>query len=161
MIQREWTAQKLDNAFLGKALPDDAYFTAIDHARKMSLVAGKQRKDRGLKAGIPDWLIVWRGITLWIERKEGSSLSGPQQATRDALRANGHLWELARSLDDVEAACRAAGIPLRATLGQIRDRIEAQDVVPKKRAPAKRKAAPRFQFSKAATKRAAKMGVLV
>ena len=35
------------------------------------------------------------------------------------MRANGHQWELCRSPEDVEAALRAAGIPLRATLGEI------------------------------------------
>jgi hypothetical protein len=163
MIQHEWNAQKTDNAFLGKALPDDAYFSAIDHARKMSKAAGAQRKARGVKAGLPDWLIVWHGITLWIERKVDASLSEGQKTTRDALRANGHHWALAKSLEDVEAACRDVGIPLKATLGDIRERIAAQDYVPpKKRAPANRKVAePRFQWGKSATKRAAARGVLV
>lgn len=43
-----------------------------------------------------------------------------------------------------------------------RPRIAAQDYVPpKKRAPAKRKQEPRFQWGKSATKRAAARGVLV
>jgi hypothetical protein len=163
MIQHEWNAQKTDNAFLGKALPDDAYYSAIDHARKMSKAAGAQRKARGVRAGLPDWLIVWRGITLWIERKVDASLSEGQKATRDALRANGHHWALAKCLEDVEAACRDVGIPLKATLGDIRGRIAAQDYVPpKKRAPAsKRKPGPRYEWGKSATKRAAARGVLI
>lgn len=161
MIHSEWNAQKTDNAFLGKALPDDAYFTAIDHARKMSAIHGKARKDRGVKAGIPDWLIVWNGITLWIERKVGTSLSGSQKITRDRLTANGHHWRLARSLEDMEAACRDVGIPLKATLGDIRARIAAQEIIPKKRSSSPRKAAPRYEWGKSVVKRATKAGVSV
>lgn len=161
MIHHEWRDQRGYAVFLSKALPPDAYWTAIDIGTAGSVRGGQLRKSRGQKAGIPDMLIVWHGVTLWMEFKAGSSLSGPQERTRDALRANGHLWELARSLEDVEAACRAAGIPLKATLGEIRTRIAEQDVVPKKRGPAKRKPEPRYTFSKAATKRAAGKGVLV
>lgn len=95
MKQTEWAAQRTDNFFLKRALPEGAYFTAIDHARKMTLAAGAQRKARGIKPGIPDWLIVWNGITLWIERKAGSSLSENQKLFRDQIRENGHLWALA------------------------------------------------------------------
>jgi hypothetical protein len=72
-------------------------------------------------------LIVYAGQTLWCELKVDASLSEPQKATRDMLRANGHQWELCRSTEDVEAALVAAGIPLRATLGSIRERIAEQN----------------------------------
>ena len=140
-VQREWKAQAADNVFLAKALPPGAYFTAIDHARQMSAIHGKMRKDRGVKPGIADWLIVHAGTTLWIERKAGSSLSENQKLFRDCVVSNGHRWALARSTEDIEAACRDAGIPLRATLGGIRERIAEQNarISPLK----KRKSKPR------------------
>lgn len=133
--QTEWTAQKIDNVFLSKALPEGAYYTAIDHGQRMSAQFGKMRKDRGVKAGIPDWLVVWNGITLWIERKAGSSLTDTQKVTRDALVRNGHNWRLARSTEEIEAACRSVGIPLRATLWEMRERIADQQsrITPRKR----------------------------
>lgn len=133
--QREWLGQRTDQAFLSRALPADAYFTAIDVGRSSDARQGQLRKLRGVKAGIPDWLIVWRGITLWIERKAGASLTEPQRLTRDLLIANGHQWRLARSTEQIEEACRSVGIPLRATLGGIRERIADQQrhVVPDKR----------------------------
>lgn len=137
--QREWQAQKADNAFLSKALPFGAFYTAIDHARKMTKQHGKQRKDRGIKAGLPDWLIVYDGITLWIERKAGSSLSEHQHVTREYLVKNGHRWALARSTEEIEIACREAGIPLRATHGDIIARIKEQQ----QRLPVRRKSAQR------------------
>jgi hypothetical protein len=134
-VQHEWTAQRADNAFLSKALPPEAYFTAIDVGRSKNANDGQLRKLRGVKPGIPDWLIVWSGLTLWIERKVSASLSETQKITRDALVRNGHRWAFARSVEDIEAACLAAGIPLRATLGEIRGRIAEQN----ERLPAKRK----------------------
>jgi hypothetical protein len=125
-VQHEWKAQKADNAFLSKALPLDACYTAIDHARKMSAQLGKMRRDRGVKPGIPDWLIVWHGITLWIERKEGAAVSDNQETFRDQLIRNGHHWRLARSIEEIELACRDVGIPLRATFGDIHERVQDQ-----------------------------------
>lgn len=142
-VQREWTAQRADATFLSKALPIDAYFTAIDVGRSRSAHEGQLRKLRGVKSGVPDFLIVYRGVTLWIERKAGQSLSPAQKITRDALIANGHRWALARSTEDIESALCESGIPLRATLGDIRTRIAEQN----ERLPAKRKRAVRRQSS--------------
>lgn len=161
MAQTEWTHQKVWNTFFSKALPHDAYYTAIDHARKMSRIAGAQRKARGVKAGIPDWVIIYQGITLWIEQKANSTLSEHQKTTGAALIANGHRWCMCRTLDAAEQAIRDAGIPLRATLGEIQDRIAEQDVPPRKRAARKPKAEPRFTLGKRATVRARNAGVLV
>jgi hypothetical protein len=137
--QREWRDQRAYHAFLSKALPVDAYHTAIDVGSAGSAFKGQLRKARGQKAGVPDYLVVHHGVTLWMEFKSGSSLSEPQKLTRDALRANGHAWALVRSLEDVEAACVEAGIPLRASVSAISGRIAEQ----RARLPAKRKAVPR------------------
>ncbi len=84
-------------------------------------------------------MIAWRGIshsvTLWLEVKTGTQLSEAQKLFRDQITANGHRWALVRSPEDVEAACLDARIPLRATLGEIRQRIDEQN----ERLPVKRK----------------------
>lgn len=139
MIHREWAAQRVDAAFLSRALPLDAYWTAIDIGGSSSRAAGAMRKARGVRAGIPDFFCLWRGIACWIERKAGTGLSVAQELTRDRLRANGHHWALARSTEDIEAALLAAGIPLRATVAGIRARVEDQN----ERLPAKKKRAAR------------------
>jgi len=135
-VQREWADQRAHFAFLSKALPVGAYFTAIDVGSAGSARQGMLRKARGVRPGIADLLVVYRGTSLWIEVKSGSSLSPAQQLFRDAVTANGHLWALARSTEDVEAALRSAGIPLRASLGDIRERIAEQN----ERLPVKRRA---------------------
>lgn len=138
LIQHEWRAQEADQAFLAKALPRECFYTAIDGGRAQSRAIGGARRRRGIKSGLPDWLIVWQGITLWIERKVSkaeSDLGHNQRLTAERLQANGHLWARANSTEELEAALVVAGIPLRATLGGIRSRIEAQD----ERLPPKRK----------------------
>jgi hypothetical protein len=139
LVQNEWSLQRAIAVYLSKALPPEIYWSAIDIGSAGSAHQGALRKARGVKAGLPDLLVAFAGRALWLEIKNGSSLSEPQKLTRDALRANGHAWALVRSLEDVEAACVSAGIPLRATVSAIADRIAEQ----RARLPAKRKAVPR------------------
>lgn len=137
--QIEWREQETDKRFLEHALPPDAYWTAIDQGRASSRRIGELRKKRGIKSGIPDWLIVWRGVTLWIERKISraeSELKTNQRLAAERLQANGHRWARANDTFEVEAALRAAGIPLSATYG-----IRPPQAPRKKRTP--RKPAPR------------------
>jgi hypothetical protein len=134
-MHAEWALQRAAAAFLSKALPLTAYFTSIDVGRSKSANEGQLRKLRGVRAGIPDMLIVHDNTTTWIELKAGASLSPDQKTTRDALVANGHRWYLARSVEDVEFACVQSGISLRATLGDIQTRIAEQNA----RLPVKRK----------------------
>ena len=140
--QREWRSQEVDKHFLDRGLPEDAYWTAFDQGRAPNRIIGALRKKRGMKSGIPDLFILWRGISLWIERKvvaADSELGTNQRLTAQRLIANGHFWARANNTEEVEAAIRKVGIPLRATLGEIRQRIEAQN----ERLPAKRKKAAR------------------
>jgi hypothetical protein len=154
--QREWRDQRGYHAFLSKALPVDAYHSAIDVGSAGNAQAGALRKARGVRAGLPDYLIVYRNVTLWIEFKHRAQLSLAQQLTRDALMANGHFWYLARCPEDVEQACRDVGIPLRATFGQIHQRIAEQNA----RLPVRKKRAPRARASGAITvAQAHRMGI--
>jgi hypothetical protein len=139
LVQNEWSLQRAIAVYLSKALPPEIYWSAIDIGSAGSAHQGALRRARGVKAGLPDLLVAFAGRALWLEIKNGSSLSEPQKLTRDALRANGHAWALVRSLEDVEAACAEAGIPLRASVSAISGRIAEQ----RSRLPAKRKAAPR------------------
>lgn len=114
--QHEWTAQEADAEFLALALPLDAFWTAIDSGKADSAKAGALRKKRGIKAGVPDFIVVWNKITLWIERKAGARLSIPQANVRAMLLNNGHHWVLAHSTEDIERALIGYGIPLRVRL---------------------------------------------
>ena len=139
----EWKGQEADWAYLMKALPHGALARGIDQAAKRSMESNRARLRRGCLPGTPDFYIYYNGITLWLERKKpGGGRFGPgQEAFRDAVRANGGFWGLVVTTEDVEVACLEAGIPLRATLGDIRARIADQNA----RLPAKKKRAPRYR----------------
>lgn len=72
-------------------------------------------KALGVKAGIQDVTIVGPDPRLVIiELKSGTgSLSKAQREWRDYYRSIGVPWFLARSIEDVIAACQDAGVPLR------------------------------------------------
>jgi len=162
-VQREWADQRTYKAFFDRALPLDAYWTSIDIGRSSSAVIGMMRKARGVKAGIPDILIVWRGVTLWIECKHKASLTEAQKLTRDRLTQNGHRWWLARSGEDVEAALRDAGIPLRATFGARIARLAAikASKPTRKRGSPVASGTPRYSIGKAMAARLRKRGIMV
>ncbi len=109
----EWDFQTTVAKFLDLALPVGAFWTSIDMGPARSKAVGGMRKARGLKAGVPDALIIWGNIALWLEIKtQRGQLSDAQKNVRAALLANGHLWALVRSIDDVVTACAMARIPL-------------------------------------------------
>lgn len=104
-------------AYLSKALPPDAFFTAIDAAGKMSERLRMIRKARGLKSGIPDWFIGWNKIVLWAEQKiKDGRLSDNQELRRDEILRAGFHWCEFRTLEELEYHLRRVGIPLRAVV---------------------------------------------
>ena len=81
---------------------------AIPNAAKRGFAAQRQVRSEGLSKGAPDLVVAYHDgeepRTLWIECKSKSGrLSEEQIRWRDDLRALGHEWLLARSLDDVIA----------------------------------------------------------
>jgi hypothetical protein len=79
---------------------------------------GKRRgailKGAGLKAGVPDILIIYRGMAYWIELKAPKGvISKVQDNTIAALFYVGSKVYLARNIDDVANALTQWGIPAR------------------------------------------------
>lgn len=76
-------------------------------------------------AGLPDWQLSWVSIidpgrfgiglsVLFIELKSTKGrLSPAQQAFKERVLALGHHWALCRTLEQVQAALRSAGAPVR------------------------------------------------
>lgn len=139
LVQREWRGQEASWAFLQKALPYGCLSWGIDQAAKRSRAANRARLDRGCKPGVGDCYILWKGVTLWLEEKRGAEHDLAQKEFGRQVIANNGFYAVVKSPEDVEAACRAAGIPLRASLGDVRSRIAAQN----ERLPPKRKTGSR------------------
>lgn len=118
--QREWAEQARLASRLAKLLdPDYIFWTAVDN-EPWSLVHGIKRKERGIRAGVPDLLFWFRdpdtgsAISLAIELKSGDNkLSSKQRAVRDQMRAAGVKWFLCRSSEEVIDTLRAEGVPFR------------------------------------------------
>lgn len=113
--------------YLRMALPD-AIVAHVPNGGKRSVVEAKILKAMGVLAGASDILVTWGWPLdrtertypgcLWIELKAGKGkLSKAQEAFRDDCRAKRIHWAEARSLEDVERACRAAGLRPRASVG--------------------------------------------
>lgn len=137
--RREWLFQQLGWVFLQKALPRDALCLSIDEAAKRSTAAILARHARGCLGGAGDIYIYWEAVTLWLECKDKSGQRERQKAFQAGIERNKGFYAKPKTLEDIEAACLAAGIPLRATLGEIRGRIAEQN----ERLPAKRKRSAR------------------
>jgi hypothetical protein len=119
-------------AYLDHVLPDDAVWwhtpnqgrgdgrTAAD-ARGAAIMAGKL-KAMGLKAGIPDVVIVWRGGVYTTDAKSRTgSLNDAQKAMAGRLaRAGAHVQPTYRTLEELESHLIGWGIPLRFRYSELR-----------------------------------------
>jgi len=100
-------------AFLRLALPPDAFVTSIDHARQQSEQSGMRQKARGVRAGIPDMLILYRGEAFWLEVKtpDGRLTESQKALHSEIVRAGGHV-EVVRSVSGAEHAfCLTGEVP--------------------------------------------------
>lgn len=112
--------------FLHRALSieDGVWWTTIGHGAQGNQFRTVQRlRSMGVKAGVPDLLVINQGRALWIELKSKTGdLSDAQKATRADLNlcrgvSGAYVWEQCRSVECVEASLRYWGVPLRATVG--------------------------------------------
>ncbi len=112
MNYSEAALQRQIVGFLGWALKSPAWYTTIGHGGGGQM-RGMILKGMGLKAGVPDLIIVHDGRAFWLELKAGTSLSAVQREIHASLDAAGSKVATCRSLDDVIAALTSWGIPLR------------------------------------------------
>jgi hypothetical protein len=99
--------------YLDAALPAPGWWSSVDHAKKQSVQAGTRQKARGIRRGLPDVMIWYRGMFLGIELKVGrGDTSEAQDGFAAAMRANGFGCETARSVLDVDTLLRALQVPV-------------------------------------------------
>lgn len=113
MKRPELALQKAVTEFLDVALPKDAFWTAFP-AGGGGKIRGAQLKASGLKAGVPDLLVLYGGRAVFIELKSPKGrISDPQWQTLGKLADAGAIVYVARSVEQVDGQLRNAGIPLR------------------------------------------------
>ena len=95
--------------------PARTWYSALDHgAGWMTPASAGLRKARGVKRGLPDFIILFKSGLLGIELKSDKGRLSPEQVeTAEAWMALGHHIAVARSLEDVQEILLAWNIPMR------------------------------------------------
>ena len=103
MKRPEDILQKAVCAFIDVAAPGLLYF-AVPNGGGRSKVEGAILKATGVKAGVPDIVILLPNAGAgFLELKAGKGVLSPtQKQWRDDLRARGYAWAEVRSVEEVE-----------------------------------------------------------
>jgi hypothetical protein len=115
MAYTEWREQVKLARLLDTWLPDDAFWTATDPVAR-SATAGAMRKKRGVKPGLSDVIIWYRGRTFCIELKGPYGQCRPaQRAVREQLlKAGIKAWWQCRTAESAMWAIAKSGLKFRA-----------------------------------------------
>ena len=111
----EHELQKSIVVYLTHALPKDAVFFAVPNGGDRNPIVASKLKAEGVKPGVPDLLILWRGQTFGLEVKTlKGRVSVAQELFHEKARRAGMFVEVVRSLSDVSRYLEARGVPLGA-----------------------------------------------
>jgi hypothetical protein len=110
----EWQQQVTLAVLLDKWLDPACTFATATDPVAPSVISGAMRKKRGVKAGVPDTLVLHRGKLVGIEMKSRQGRCTPsQRAARLAILAAGGDWWEARSAHAAMWALRKSGVKFR------------------------------------------------
>lgn len=104
--------------YLDAALPRSCFWTTFP-AGGGGKVRGAQLKRRGLRAGVPDIMLIWQGQAWFIELKgPKGKLSPDQVATKGDIEDAGARVGLCRNVEEVERFLKhyVCVAPLRASV---------------------------------------------
>jgi hypothetical protein len=112
--RQEWAEQTKLAEMLDKYLdPADAFWTSLEN-KPISRLSGIFQKKRGVRSGLPDELVIWRGKPIFIELKSRAGVaSKAQKQIRAKLLPAGADWWLARSARAALMALHLSGVVFR------------------------------------------------
>jgi len=112
--REEWQEQKKLARLLDKWLdPACTFWTATDPVAS-SAFSGAIRKQRGVRPGVPDVLVWYRGKSIGLELKSRRGQCSPsQRSVREALLRAGVQWWVCRSAHAAMWALRKSGVKFR------------------------------------------------
>lgn len=117
MKHPEADLQKSVVAYLTHALPKDAWFTAVNPRPYKNAITAAMSKALGMKAGVPDLLIIYQGRAHFVELKAARGLvSFSQHACMEIICECGGFIAICRTIDEVCHALNRWAIPTRATV---------------------------------------------
>ncbi len=113
----EEVLQRATARYLDLALPDDAVWFHCPSGGARSKAEAGIFKAMGVKPGIPDIIVIYRGRMIAIELKAARGRSSPaQKDMHERLRAAGAYVYTTKRIEDVEIILRTF-MPLTATTG--------------------------------------------
>ena len=112
--REEWSQQTKLAEMLDKYLdPADAFWTSLEN-KPISRLSGIFQKKRGVRSGLPDELVIWRGKPIFIELKSRAGVaSKAQKQIRAKLLPASADWWLARSARAALMALHLSGVEFR------------------------------------------------
>jgi hypothetical protein len=114
--RQEWAEQTKLAEMLDKYLnPADTFWTSLEN-KPISLLSGLFQKRRGVRSGIPDVLVIWRGKPIFVELKSRAGVaSKAQKRLRLEMLPAGTDWWMARSARAALMALHLSGVVFRRT----------------------------------------------
>ena len=112
--REEWALQTSLAAKLQKYLdPADTFWTSLEN-KPISRISGLFQKRRGVRSGLPDVQVIWRGKPIFIELKSRAGVaSKAQKQVRLELLPAGAVWWMARSARAAMTALHLEGVVFR------------------------------------------------
>ena len=100
--------------YLRWAAPDDLWWTSVNPVPAKSKAVAGMSKALGMRAGVPDFIFLYRGQALLIELKSSKGRESPAQREMSLLAAKAAVPTfICRSVDEVAAKIAAWGVPLK------------------------------------------------
>jgi len=112
--RQEWTEQTKLAGMLDKYLdPTDTFWTSLEN-KPISRLSGIFQKKRGVRSGLPDELVIWRGKPIFVELKSRAGVATKaQKQVRVELLPAGATWWMARSARAAMMALHLSGVVFR------------------------------------------------
>src|SRR5215472_393239 len=102
----EWSEQIRLTQLLTQYLPDNVFWSALSNAPRTAW-AGYLARQRGVRSGLADIIVVHDGRVIWVEMKSPAGVASKVQRQVCAeLRAAGAAYYLARSAEAALVALR-------------------------------------------------------
>jgi hypothetical protein len=112
--REEWAEQTKLAEMLEKYLdPADTFWTSLEN-KPLSRLSGLFQKRRGVRSGLPDVLVIWRGKPIFVELKSRAGVATKsQKQVRVELLPAGATWWMARSARAAMMALHLSGVVFR------------------------------------------------
>jgi hypothetical protein len=112
--REEWTAHIKLAELLEQYLDRSCTFFTLLENKPLSMLSGIFQKRRGVRSGLPDVLVIFRGKPIFLELKSRRGLaSKAQKQIRTEMLPAGAVWWMTRSARAAMMALHLSGVVFR------------------------------------------------